>query len=63
MTVKRIFRYFLLLQLFSINQSQNLFDIYHVHDLNIIFYNPNYDEILQNRWEENNKTYELAQIE
>jgi len=42
--------------------SQNLFDLYNVHNLDIEFYNPNYDQILKNRWEVDDKTYELATI-
>ena len=42
--------------------SQNLFDLYNVHNLDIEFYNPDYDQILKNRWEDDDKTYELATI-
>ena len=42
--------------------SQNLFDPYKTHTLDIQFYNPDYDQILQNRWEIDNKTYELATV-
>ena len=33
-----------------------------MHNLGIEFYNPNYDQILKNRWEVDDKTYELATI-
>ena len=42
--------------------GQNLFDPYNVHILEIEFYNPNYDQILQDRWQIDDKTYELATI-
>ncbi|MEC9307849.1 MAG: hypothetical protein VX957_05690, partial [Candidatus Neomarinimicrobiota bacterium] len=42
--------------------AQELFDPYQVHTLDIEFYNPDYDESLQDRWEVDNKTYELATI-
>jgi len=42
--------------------GQNLFDPYDVHTMDILFYNPNYDQILQDRWEIDDKTYELANI-
>ena len=42
--------------------AQELFDPYQVHTLDIEFYNPDYDEILQDRWEVDDKTYELATI-
>ena len=52
----------LLLLFISSVLAQNLFDNYNVHSLNIQFYNPNYDPILQNNWENNDKTYELATL-
>ena len=52
----------LLLIFISCILTQNLFDNYNVHSLNIQFYNPNYDSILQNNWENNDKTYELATL-
>ena len=42
--------------------SQELFDPYDVHTLDIEFYNPDYDSILQARWEVDDKTYELATV-
>ena len=42
--------------------AQELFDPYQVHTLDIEFYNPDYDELLQDRWEVDDKTYELATI-
>ncbi len=42
--------------------GQELFDPYQVHTLEIEFYNPNYDQILQDRWEIDDKTYELATV-
>jgi len=42
--------------------SQELFDPYQVHTLEIEFFNPDYDQILQNRWDVDDKTYELATV-
>ena len=42
--------------------AQELYDPYTVHSLNIEFYNPAYDSILQARWDVDDKTYELADI-
>ena len=42
--------------------SQELFDPTTVHEIEIYFYNPNYNQILEDRWEANNKTYELARV-
>ena len=44
----------------AFSTAQELFDPYQVHTLDIEFYNPDYDEILQDRWEADDKTYELA---
>jgi hypothetical protein len=46
----------------SILLGQELFDPYQVHTLEIEFYNPDYDQILQDRWEIDDKTYELATV-
>ena len=48
--------------LLSILYPQELYDPYTVHSLNIEFYNPAYDSILQARWDVDDKTYELADI-
>ena len=53
--------YILLISVFIIH-AQNLFDNYTVHSLNIQFYNPNFNQILQNNWEIDDKSYELASI-
>jgi len=42
--------------------GQQLFDNYQVHTLDIEFYSPNYDQILQDRWEVDEKSYELATV-
>ncbi len=42
--------------------AQELFDPYKVHALEIDFYNPDYDSVLQTRWKEDDKSYELARI-
>jgi len=52
----------LLLVLLSILYPQELYDPYTVHSINIEFYNPGYDSILQARWDVDDKTYELADI-
>jgi len=52
----------LLLVLLSILYPQELYDPYTVHSINIEFYNPGYDSILQARWDLDDKTYELADI-
>ena len=46
----------------AFSTAQELFDPYQVHTLDIVFYNSDYDEILQDRWEVDDKTYELATI-
>jgi len=46
----------------SLLLGQELFDPYDVHTLDIEFYNPDYDSILQARWEVDDKTYELATV-
>ena len=53
---------FIFILLFHESYTQNLFDNYNVHSLDIQFYNPNYDQILQTNWELDYKTYELARI-
>ena len=60
MTIIRILLILTALNRFAI--PQELFDPYEVHTLEISFYNPDYDEILQERWEVDDKTYELATI-
>ena len=55
-------RFIILLLVSGILFGQDLFDSYHVHNLDIQFYNPDYDQILQDRWDVDNKTYELATI-
>ena len=60
MTIIRILLILSALNRFAI--PQELFDPYEVHTLEINFYNPDYDEILQERWEVDDKTYELATI-
>ena len=52
----------LFLLILRILVSENLFDLYNVHSLDIEFHNPNYDQILKSRWEIDDKTYELATI-
>jgi spore coat protein CotH len=55
----------ILLILIALNRvaiPQELFDPYQVHILEISFYNPDYDQILQERWEVDDKTYELATV-
>jgi len=42
--------------------GQDFFDPYKVHMLDIQFYDPDYDQILQDRWEIDDKTYEIANI-
>ena len=53
---------FLLIVSLGITFTQELFNPYEVHVLDIQFYNPNYDQILQDRWEIDDKSYELASI-
>ena len=48
--------------LLNICISQELFDPTTVHEIDIYFYNPNYNQILEDRWEADNKTYELARV-
>ena len=60
MTIIRI-----LLILTALNRvviPQELFDPYQVHTLDIEFYNPDYDQILLERWEVDDKTFELATV-
>ena len=52
----------LFLLILRILVSENLFDLYNAHSLDIEFHNPNYDQILKSRWEIDDKTYELATI-
>ena len=54
--------FFLYLVLLKLIFSEDLFDLYDVHSLNIQFYNSDYDQILKSRWEVDDKTYELATI-
>ena len=54
--------YFKILLFAQICIAQDLFDPYNVHEIDIHFYNPNYNEVLENYWEENIKTYELARV-
>ena len=60
----RFCKAFLLLICFSstILSGQELFNPYEVHTLDIQFYNPDYDSILQAQWEIDDKSYELATI-
>ena len=53
---------FLIIVSLSISFTQELFDPFAVHTLDIQFYNPNYDQVLQDRWEVDDKSYELATI-
>ena len=48
--------------LLNICISQELFDPTTVHEIEIYFYNPSYNQILEDRWEADNKTYELATV-
>ena len=48
--------------LLNICIGQELFDPTTVHEIDIYFYNPNYNQILEDRWEADNKTYELARV-
>ncbi len=59
--MKNIYQLSLFLSV-SLLFGQELFDPYAVHTLDIQFYNPDYDQILQDRWEVDDKTYELATI-
>ena len=52
----------LLVILFTHLRGQELYDPYTVHNMNIEFYNSNYDSILQARWYEDDKSYLLADI-
>jgi len=52
----------LLLVFISTLLTQNLFDNHAIHSLDIQFYDPNYDQILQDNWENDDKTYELATL-
>lgn len=60
MMILRLLLIFMLVNIVAI--SQDLFDPYKAHTLDIQFYNPDYDQILQERWEIDNKTYELATV-
>ena len=51
-----------LLLLFTSLSAQELYDPYTVHNMNIEFYNSNYDSILQARWYADDKSYLLADI-
>ena len=42
--------------------GQEFLDPYNVHSIDINFYNANYNQILENRWEDDDKTYELARV-
>ena len=42
--------------------GQELFDPYKVHTLEVEFYNPDYDSVLQAQWGVDDKGYELATI-
>ena len=55
-------RKLLLLILFTSLSGQELYDPYTVHNMNIEFYNSNYDSILQARWYADDKSYLLADI-
>tara|TARA_Y100000817_G_C16855640_1_gene543878 strand:+ start:402 stop:2813 length:2412 start_codon:yes stop_codon:yes gene_type:complete len=46
----------------SLIYGQDLFDPYQVHEMDITFHDSNYDQILQDRWAEDDKTYELATV-
>ena len=46
----------------SLIYGKNLFDPYQVHEMDITFHDSNYDQILQDRWAEDDKTYELATV-
>ena len=47
---------------FCFINAQELFDPNHIHSIEINFYNPDYNEILEDRWEQDDKTYELAMV-
>ena len=55
-------RNLLLVMLFTSLFGQELYDPYTVHNMNIEFYNSNYDSILQARWYADDKSYLLADI-
>ena len=55
-------RKLLLVTFFTCLTAQELYDPYTVHNMNIEFYNSNYDSILQARWYEDDKSYLLADI-
>ena len=59
--MKRL-KIFMLLSAIAVIWAQELFDPHQVHFLDIQFYNPDYDQILQDRWEIDDKSYELATI-
>ena len=48
--------------LFSCLIGQELYDPYSVHQMNIEFYDSNYDSILEARWYADDKSYLLADI-
>ena len=59
---KNFFWLVLILLTSTFGYSQDLYNPYHVNELNIEFYNPDYDSILQDWWEVDDKTYLLATI-
>ena len=56
------FRNLFIVMLLTILVGQDLYDPYTVHDINIEFYNTDYDSILQARWYADDKSYLLADI-
>ena len=56
--IKNLKWVFMILPLFG----QEFLDPYNVHSIDINFYNANYNQILEDRWEEGDKTYELARV-
>ena len=60
MTIIRILLILTALNRFTL--TQQLFNPYEVHTLDIQFYNPDYDSILLAQWEIDDKSYELATI-
>ena len=48
-TTKNRFYYALLVSLFYFSYGQELFDPYYMHSIEINFYNPDYNEILEDR--------------
>ena len=47
---------------FCFINAQELFDPNYIHSIEINFYNPDYNEILEDRWEQDDKNYELAMV-